>query len=320
MKVTRVLPVFAAALLFAMGVWAQEYPAKPVKVIVPYTQGSATDVLAHMVCGKLSELWGQPVVIENRPGAGGTIGAAEVAGSMPDGYTLLVHSSSYAVSQATYARPPYSMMDFVDIAPFARQPYALVVGPTANVENIGELIAMAKARPGAMKYGSAGTGSSTHLVAERFASAAGIDVVHVPYKGGPEANAATADGTVTYWFPPLAIALKGIANGKLIGLGVTSAGRSALLPDVPTLAEAGIVGFEANVWWGMWAPAGIPASVQDKLTKDVGRALATSELRAALNQKGFEPMSMTSQAFRQLVEAEVKSAARTLKEAGIEPR
>jgi tripartite-type tricarboxylate transporter receptor subunit TctC len=231
-----------------------------------------------------------------------------------------VHSSSYAVSQATYAHPPYRGQDFVDIAPLAEQPYTLVVGPTAGVKSLAELIERAKARPGAMRFGSAGTGSSTHLVAERFASAAGIDVVHVPYKGGPEANAATADGTVSYWFPPMAIAIKGIMNGKLVGLGVTSARRSALLPDVPTVAQAGVAGFEANVWWGLWAPAGIPGSVRDKLVADVGRALAASDLRAVLSQKGFEPMSMTPQAFGRLVQTEIEAAAGTLKEAGVEPR
>jgi tripartite-type tricarboxylate transporter receptor subunit TctC len=210
--------------------------------------------------------------------------------------------------------------EFADIAPFAKQPYTLVVSPAAGVKTLSELIAAAKAKPGHIKFGSAGTGSSTHLVAERFKSAAGIDVVHFPYKGGPEANAATADGTVTYWFPPTAIAIKGIKSGKLVGLGVTSAKRSVLLPDVPTISESGIAGFEVNVWWGLWAPAGIPGNVKDKLVKDVALALSAPDLRATLSEKGFEPMSMSSKEFEELVKNEIKSAASTLKAAGIEPK
>lgn len=320
MKLVKQMMILVIAMCLAAGAAANEYPSKPVKVIVPYTQGSATDVLARMVGAKLSELWGQPVVVENLPGAGGSKGTAEVAKSSPDGYTLLVHSSSYAVNQATYASLPYAKTDFVDIAPLAGQPFTLVASPSAGVKTVAQLIAAAKAKPGQMKYGSAGTGTSTHLIAERFKSAAGIDVGHIPFKGGPQANAATASGEVAFWFPPTAIAIKGVKAGKFLALGVSGVSRSVLLPDVPTITEAAIPGFEARVWWGMWAPAGIAANVRDPLTKDVARALAAPDLRAQLTQRGFDSMSMTSAQFSRLIQDEVEAAARTLKEAGLKPK
>jgi tripartite-type tricarboxylate transporter receptor subunit TctC len=320
MKYSKLLFVFSILLGVALGAFAEKFPVKAVKIVVPYTQGSATDVIARLVGDKLAQRWNQPVEIENRPGAGGSVGAGVVAKSSPDGYTLLVHSSSYAVTLATYAKPPYSMQDFFDIAPLGEQPYTLVVGPTANVKSVSDLIAAAKAKPGQIKFGSAGTGSSTHLVAERFKSVAAIDVVHVPYKGGPEANKATTNGVVTYWFPPTAIAIKGIKSGKLIGLGVTSAKRSVLLPEVPTLNESGLADFKVNVWWGIWAPVGMPNSVKGKLVKDVTEALDSPDLRAKLTDKGFESMNMQPQEFRKLVEKEVKSAANILKTAGIKPK
>lgn len=320
MKTPKMLMLFAATLCLAASAYAQDYPLKPVKVIVPYTEGSATDVIARMVSAKLSELWGQPVIIENRAGAGGSTGTSDAAKSPPDGYTLLVHSNSFSVNLATYALPPYSRKDFVDIAPFASQPYTLVASPAAGLKSVSELIAAAKAKPGQIKFGSAGIGSATHLVAEKFNTEAGINAPHVPYKGGPEANAATSSGEVTYWFPPSAIALKGVKEGKLLALGVSSSTRFGLLPEVPTIAETGIAGFNVSGWWGVWAPAGIPANVKDKLVKDVARALAAPDLREKLGKSGFVPMSMTPAEFTKLVQSELDSAASILKAAGIKPQ
>ena len=212
------------------------------------------------------------------------------------------------------------MKDFYDVAPLAKQPYTLVVNPSLKVKSISELIAEAKAHPGQIKFGSAGTGSSTHLIAERFKRAAGIDVVHVPFKGGPEANKATATGKVSYWFPPTAIAIKGVNAGKFVALGVSGKTRSSLLPNVPTIAEAAIPGFDFNVWWGIWAPAGIPADVKDKLVKAIAHALASTDLRAQLAKKGFEPMSMTPAEFSKLIQDEFEASVQTLKEIGIQPK
>ena len=320
MKMPKLFLLFVSTICIAASVPASDYPTAPVKLIVPYTQGSATDVLARLVGGKLSELWGQPVLIENIPGAGGSKGTAEVANSATDGYTLLVHSSSFAVNQATYAKPPYSSSEFFPVAPLASQPFTLVANPSLGVKSTAALIAAAKARPGQMKFASAGTGTSTHLIAERFKAEAGIDVGHIAFKGGPGANAATASGKADFWFPPTAIAIKGIKAGKLIPLGVSGTHRSGLLPDVPTIAEAALHGFEAKVWWGLWAPVGIPADVKEKLVKDVAQVLAANDLQAQFGQRGFEPMHMGPAEFTQLIQSEVESSARTLKAAGIKPR
>ena len=320
MKITSLLMSAALALSMTANAATTDYPQKPVTVIVPYTEGSATDVIARMVSGKLSEMWGQPVNIMNVAGAGGSTGAGKAAKSAADGYTLLVHSNSFAVNLAAYAKPPYSRKDFTDIAPLGSQPYSLVVTPNTEINSVADLIASAKANPGQMKFGSAGTGSSTHLVAENFKSKAGIDTVHVPYKGGPEANAATSSGEVTYWFPPSSIAIKGAKDGKFKVVAVTSASRFGPFPDVPTLSESGLKGFDVNGWWGLWAPAGIPAQAKTKLVKDVAQALASADLREKLISKGFEPMNMTPAQFSKLIKKEQDNAAKTLKAAGISPK
>lgn len=320
MRIARILMVFVIALCFAMAAFAQEYPTKPVKVIVPFTEGSATDLFARIVTKTLSELWGQQVAVENRAGAGGTIGTDAAAKSAPDGYTLLINSVAFATNTALYSKLPYDpQKDFVEIAPIAAQPFALVVGSSSGIKNVFELIAMAKAKPGQMKFGSAGTGSGTHFCAEKFRLAEGIAVVHVPSKGGPEANADTIAGNVTYWFPPVAMALKNVQEGKLIALGVTSAKRSSALPEVPTMAQAGINLEDAN-WFGMWAPAGIPAGIRDKLSKDVARTVASPDVREQLTKLGAEPMSMTPEEFTRFVRTEAESAARIAKEVGITPQ
>lgn len=320
MRIAKILTVFAIAICFAVPALAQDYPAKPVTVIVPYTEGSATDIIARIVSKKLSEMWGQPVMIENKPGAGGTVGAGVVAKAPPDGYTLLIHAGTHAESFAFYDKLPFTLKDFTDIAPLASQPMVLFVSPASGFKSVSELIAAAKTKPGQLKFGSPGIGTTAHLAAEQFKSMAGIDVVHVPFKGGPEAIAAMKDGGITYAFLPLAIMLKGVREGKLIALGVTSAKRSHELPDVPTIAEAGFTRFEATVWWGIWAPAGITAGVKDKLAKDVAGALASPDMIEQFKKSAFEPMSMTPAKFTSFVQSEQEAAARTVKEAGIKPQ
>jgi tripartite-type tricarboxylate transporter receptor subunit TctC len=320
MKIGRILMVFAIAICFAVTVSAQDYPTKPVTVIVPYTEGSATDVIARIVSKKLSEMWGQPVIVENRPGAGGSVGAGEVAKALPDGYTLLVHSSSQAINVAFYANLPYTLKDFVDIAPLASQQMVLFVSSSSDLKDISGLIKAAKAKPGQLKFGSPGIGSTAHLAAEQFKSMAGINTAHVPYPGGPEVIAATTDGSVAYSILPLSIALKGVSEGKLRALGVTGSTRSPDLPDVPTIAESGLTGFEAIVWFGIWTPAGIPSSVKDRLAKDVASALVSPEMREQFKKKGFEPMSMSPEKFTLFVQSQREAAARAIKDAGITPK
>lgn len=312
----RALAVALAATLVAGGAWraaAAEYPAKQVNIIVPYTKGSATDNFARLVGEKLAAVWGQPVVVDNLPGAAGKEAATKAA---PDGCTLLVESASYVFGPALAGKSPDEVLkSFVDIAPFARQPHVLVVGSGAGMKSVSELIARAKA--GELKFGSAGVGTTTHLAAERFASVAGFKAVHFPYKGGPEANAGTEAGAVTYWFPPVAMAMKDVKEGRLLALAVTSGKRVGVLPDVPTMAEAGVQGVELSNWWGLWAPAGIPAGVQEKLVKDVAGVLAAPEVREKFETIGAEPMSMTPAEFSKFVRGEMEAAARIVKAAGL---
>jgi tripartite-type tricarboxylate transporter receptor subunit TctC len=320
MKIARVL----AALIMALGMsaaLAQGYPSKPVRLIVPFTPGSGQDIFARVVSQKLSQLWDQPVLVENRPGAGGSIASGVVAKSPPDGYTLLWHSTAFATNAALYANLPYdSLRDFAPITPIVRQPFALVVSPVTGVRTVAELVAAAKAKPGQINYGSAGTGSGTHFAAEKFRLATGIDAVHVPYKGGPEVNADVIAGRVTYWFAPIVMAAPSVRDGKLRALGVTSTQRSVHLPDVPTLAEADIPLFDYTLWSGLWAPAGTPADLVEKLSKDVARALGPRELREQLAKLGGEPMTMPPAEFAQFVRSEIEDATRIVKASGIRPQ
>jgi tripartite-type tricarboxylate transporter receptor subunit TctC len=321
MRIARNLAAFAVGLCVAASTFAQGYPSKPVRAIVPFTAGSGVDIVARMVSQKLTEFWGQPVIVENHVGAGGTVGVGVVAKSPPDGYTLLINSTAHAVNVALYAKLPYDpLKDFVDVSALVAQPYVLVAGTSAGVKTVSELIAAAKVKPGQVSFGSAGIGSGTHMVAEKFRLAASVDVVHLPNKGGPEANTDAMTGRVTYWFAPIALVLPHVREGKLLALGVSSARRSSLLPGVPTIAEAGLGGFEDAIWYGMWAPAATPADVVNKLSKDVARALATPDVRDRLTKLGAEPMNMTPAEFTRFVRSEIEGAARVVKAAGIKPQ
>ncbi len=308
----------AALALCATLASAQGYPNKPVKVVVPFTPGSATDILARTLGQKLSEQWGQPVIVENRAGAGGTIGAGVVAKSPPDGYTLMVHSSGHAVNASMYPTLPYdTTKDFVEVATLGGQPNVLVVAPASGLRTVADLIAAAKKSPGALNYGSAGIGSGTHVNAEKFKLAAGIDAVHIPYKGTPEAITDTMTGRVTYFFSPISAALPNIREGKLVALGVSTAKRSSALPNVPTIAESGLPGFDYNLWVGLWAPAGTPQDIVDKINADVAKVLAMPDVRERLAALGAEPMVMTPADFRKFMREEIDDAAKVVKAAGI---
>ena len=297
---------------------AQDYPNRPVRVIVPFTAGSATDILARTVGQKLNELWNQPVVVDNRAGAGGTIGAAVVAKSPPDGYTLMVHSAAQAVNPFIYPSLTYdTLKDFVQVAPLGGQPNVLVVAPSSGYKTVADLIADAKRRPGVLNFGSAGIGSGTHINAEKFKLAAGIDVVHVPYKGTPEALTDTMTGRVTYFFSPISAALPHVREGKLLALAVSSSKRSSVLPGVPTVAESGLPGFDYNLWVGLFAPAGTPAEVVDKLNRDVNRVLTQADVRERLASLGAEPMPMSAADFDRFVRSEMDDAAKVVKAANI---
>ena len=321
MKTRRVLSglgLWLCALGFATLASAQDFPTKPVKIVVPFTAGSATDILARTIGQKLNEMWGQTVVIENRPGAGGTIGANAVAKSPPDGTTLMVHSSGHAVNAFIYPTLPYdTQKDFVAVVPLGGQPNVLVVSPSSGYKTMADLLTDAKKRPGALTYASAGIGSSTHFNAEKFKLAAGIDVLHVPYKGTPEAMTDTMTGRVQYFFAPISGALAQVREGKLVALAVSSSKRSGLLPNVPTVAEAGLPGFDYNLWVGVFAPAGTPADVVDKIGRSVNRVLGEPDVKERMASLGAEPMPMTPAEFDKFVRAEMDDAAKVVKAAGI---
>jgi tripartite-type tricarboxylate transporter receptor subunit TctC len=317
MKIVR-LAVLAVCALVASFAAAQTWPTKPVKIVVPFTAGSATDILARTFGQKLSEYWGQPVVIDNRPGAGGTIGTGIVANAPPDGYTLLVHSAAYSVNPSLYPDLPFDTRKaFVEIAPLGGQPNVLVVAPSAGIKSVQELITQAKQKPGTINFASAGAGSGTHVNGEKFKLATGIDVVHIPYKGTPEALTDTIAGRTTYYFSPISAALPHIKDGKLNALGVSSSQRSSVLKDVPTIAESGVPGFDYNLWVGMFAPAGTPAELVERINKDVQRALASPEIKERFASLGAEAMPMTPVQFKKFIAEEIDASTKIVKAAGI---
>ncbi len=293
-----------------------DYPVKPVRIIEPFGLGGGPDLLARALAPKLSELWGRPVIVENDPGAGATMGPARVAKSPADGYTLLINTSAQAYSAAFLKNLPYDpLKDFIPVAPLTSQPYVLVAGKAAGLTTVGQLIAAAKASPGKLKFGSTGPGTGTHLGVVKFNLSAGIkaeDVPPQPTDAIANIIAGTIDGRTTYVIAPISIVLPPIRDDKLFPLGVTTARRSTLLPQVPTIAEAGVAGFDFPIWYGIWVPVGTPAEVVDKLSKDIGRALAGPDLRDWVTKHGGEPMRMTQPEFARFVQAESEGAARLI--------
>jgi tripartite-type tricarboxylate transporter receptor subunit TctC len=317
----------ASGLLCSLAVMLQgsvEYPAKPVRIIEPFGAGGGPDIIARTISPELSELWGQPVIVENRAGKGSTEAPALVAKSPPDGYTLLVNTSAQAYSAALLNNLPYDpLKDFIPVAPLTSQPYVLVAGKPSGITTVGELIAAAKAKPGELTFGSTGTGTGTHLGIEKFNLKAGIKAQHVP--AGPSDSIAnvvanTVAGRTTYMMAPIQFALADIEAGKLHALGVTTKKRSSLLPDVPTISEAGVPGFDHPIWYGVWVPAGTPARVVEKLATDIARALAAPDVRDQLAKHGADPMSMTQPDFARFVQSESESAGRIIKAAAIKPQ
>jgi tripartite-type tricarboxylate transporter receptor subunit TctC len=300
-----------------------EYPAKPVRIVEPFGAGGGPDVIARAISPKLSQFWGQPVTVENRPGKGSTEAPALVAKSAPDGYTLLVNTSAQAYNAALVKSLPYDpLKDFIPVAPLTVQPYVLVTGKASGITTLSGLIAAAKAKPGELKFGSTGLGTGTHLGIERLNLEAGIRAVHVPAQPGEAIADVIADavaGRTTYMMAPVPLALVDIRAGSLIPLGVTTKKPSFQLPEVPTISEAGVSGFNHPIWYGVWVPAGTPAEVVNRLAKDVARAMAAPDVRARLAKDGADPMSMTQPEFAHFVVSESESAARLMKAAGIKP-
>lgn len=314
------------ALLALLGVLAvpaaaQNYPTKPVQVILAFTPGSAVDIVGRIVTAKLAEMWGQPVVNDNRAGAGGSIGSAAVERAAPDGYTLLVTSNAHTVNPAIFAHLPYdTLKDFTDIVPFAEQPNVMVVGAASPYHTLGDLIAAARAKPGALNLGHAGIGSGTHLSTEKFIAAAGVKVVEVPFKGTPEVIAAILSHDVDGYWAPISAALSNVKSGKLRALAVTTGKRSPILPDVPTIAEAGVKGAESALWVAMWGPAGMNPQLVEKINRDTRKALADPGVKSKLQSLGNDTMDMSPEQFAKLVRDEMDSNKRLLAAAGVKPQ
>ena len=309
-------------LLAACAFQAQaQYPNKAVHVIVSFTPGSSTDIVGRVVMAKVSEYWGQPVVVENRGGAGGSVGSAVVAKAAPDGYQLLVNSNAHSVNPAIYAKLPYdTLKDFTEIAPLAIQPNVLVVNANSPFKTLMDLVKEAKAKPGSINWGHAGIGSGTHLNTERFIAASGIKVTQVPFKGTPEVFAAMFSGDVHAYWAPISAAMSSIKGGRLRPLAVSTAKRNPTLPDVPTTGEAGVQGADSPLWFGVWGPAGMPAEIVNKINADVRKALQDPAVKDRLANLGNEPMDMSPQEFARFVRSEIDVYQKVINDAGIKPQ
>jgi tripartite-type tricarboxylate transporter receptor subunit TctC len=312
------LPLLFALALATTAAEAQVWPTKPIRVIVPVAAGGATDIIPRVVFEQVSSQLGQPIVVENRPGAGTTTGANVVAKAEPDGYTILANGPSHAIAPSLYPNLGYEpARDFVAVIPFGISSSVLVVPPMKGWKTVGDLIAVAQAKPGALNFSSVGVGTATHLSAERFRRSAGVEAVHVPFKGGPEAMTEVIAGRIDFFFGPLALVLPQINDGKLSALAVNGAIRAAALPNVPTTHEVGIADAEYPFWLGAFLPAKTPRNIVAKLHRETLRALGEHKVQDKLAALGFDPMIMTPSEFGAYVEKEIAINAALVKAAGI---
>ena len=295
------------------------WPNKPIRVIVPFAAGSTTDIIARAIADKMGASLGQTLIIDNRGGASGTIGQMAVAAAAPDGYTIMVHSSSHTVSPSTFAKLPFDTLgDFAGITPISSTPNVLVISPSKNIKSLQALLAAAKAKPGAMNFASAGQGSATHLNAEKFKMAAGIDALNIPFKGSAEAVTEVLAGRVDYYFSPIAPVIGQIKEGQLLALAVGSPRRASALPDVPTTAEAGVPGSEFNFWIGMMAPAKTPRDIVNRLNEEVVKALASPEVKERFAKLGADAWTMKPEQFDAYLKEEIRTNAVLVKAAGLQ--
>jgi tripartite-type tricarboxylate transporter receptor subunit TctC len=301
--------------------WAQGsapgWPAKPIRLIVPLTPGSATDVMGRLVMDQVSAQVGQPIIVENRPGAGNTIGMGAVAKADPDGYTILANSSTHTVTPATRSNLGFEMTDLAAIIPLGNMPVVMVVNPSKGYKKLSDFVAAAKAKPGSVNYASAGAGNSSHLNGERFRLAAGFEAVHLPFKGAPEALTEVIAGRADFYFSPLVNALPLLKDGQLQALAVSGSARASALPNVPTTVEAGYPNSEYNFWAGVFAPAKTPADIRAKLHAEVAKALQNPATREKLLGLGADPMPLSSAQFEMLVRNEIETNTQLVKAAGI---
>jgi tripartite-type tricarboxylate transporter receptor subunit TctC len=326
MRIRKAFKVVAMAALALSSIFlsatasAQNWPTKPVRIVVPFAAGGATDVVARLLSVRLQEAWGQSVVVDNKVGAGGNIGANDVAKAATDGHTLLMASGAIlTVSPHLYAKLPFdAAKDLVPIVNVASGPMVIVISPTLSAKNLSEFIALAKSKPGAMNFGSSGVGAQVHMAGENLLHAAGIDLKHIPYKGESLALNDIAGGSVDMMCGNLAAMLPYIRGGKVKALAVTSAERSPAAPEIPTAAEAGLAGFSNAGWFGLLAPTGTPKDVLDKVQRDTARLLGTDDIKQKLLAIGMVPVGNTSTQFAEAIRVESNSWAKVIKERKIQ--
>ncbi len=313
-----ILAVYASAMPAGAAQSAETFPARPVRMIVAFTAGSETDFFARIVGIKMAEHWGQQVVVDNRPGAGGVLATKLVAASSPDGYTIYMNSMAHAITPAIYANLPYdTLRDLTGISQVSGVPNVLVVPPAQGIKSVRELIALAKQKPGQLTFGSAGVGSGMHINGEQFRLAADINVVHVAYKGGPEALTDALAGRINFVFSPIGVGLPLIKDRRLLALAVSPATRSPALPDVPTVAEAGLPGFEFDTWYGLFAPAKTPRQIVKQMSDEIARILALPGVRERFDTRGAVTRPSTPDEFNKFVRAEFDKLGRVVKAAGL---
>jgi tripartite-type tricarboxylate transporter receptor subunit TctC len=297
---------------------AQNYPTGPIRIVVPFTPGGGTDILARLIAQKLNEAWGQPVVVDNRPGASGTVGTAFVAKAAGDGQTLLIMPAGYAGNPSLYKKLPYDQnRELAPVSRLASGPLTLVVHPSLPVKTVKEFIAFARARPGEINFGSSGAGTLPHLSAELFNSMSGVRMVHIPYKGAGAAVTDVMAGRVPVYFMNILQSLSLIKAGKLRALGVTTPERTPIAPEIPSIAEAGLKGFDMTNWYGLLVPAATPRDVIVKLNAEVGRALNLPELKSRLAEDGMTVVASTPEQFSEFLARETAKFSKVIEAAGI---
>ena len=308
-------------LLYSTSLFAQDYPGRAIRIIIPLTPGSGADIAGRIIAQRMSTDWKQPVVVDNRPGAGGQIGTSAVVKSDPDGYTLLVQSSSHAANPAIYKSLPYDpLKDTIDVAILGKTPYVMVSAANGPYKNLKILIETAKAKPGEIPFASAGIGTSTHLAAEYVVELAGLKMIHVPFKGSPDAMQDVLGGRSAFYMAPINAGMNLVRDGKLAALGVSTKTRAEVLPQVPTIAEQGLREYDMTLWFGLWAPAGTPSAVVQKLNAEVNGIVQQPEVREQFAKLGIQPAPMRPDEFAKFVRSEIEVYKRIVRQANIQPQ
>jgi len=316
--VLRMLAAVTAAC--ALSAIAQTYPAKPVRIVVPFAAGGPADIYARVIGEKLQGALGQPFVVEDKPGGGAVIGTDAVAKSAPDGYTLLMMSNTHTVNESLLAEKPYQLMrDLIPVAPVNYSDLVMVVHPSVPAATLAEFLALAKAKPGGLNYASSGPGTPYHMAGELFKAMAGVNIVHVPYKGSSGARTDILGGQVQMMFDAITTMAPNVRAGKLKAFGTTGRNRSTVLPDVPTVSEAGVPGYEAVIWLGLMAPSGTPRPIVEKLNAEVRRIIAAPEMKDAWEKQGASALLMSTEEFARFLREDIEKWARIVKVSGAKP-